>query len=129
MSRLTRARRIRVTAVLRAGWAGALLVVPGLLLRAGNQAPVPAAAVAVARVLGVRHLLQAAAGVLAPTGSVAGLGAVVDTLHASSCVAFAAGSPRWRRVALLDAAVETGFAAAGWSASSRPRRRLPGRGR
>jgi hypothetical protein len=117
MSR-TGTRRIRVTAVLRAGWAAALLLVPERVLRAGGQAPVPAAAVAVARVLGVRHLLQAAVGATAPTGPVARLGAAVDTAHTATCLALAGVSPRWRRAALLDAAVESGFAASGWRSSS-----------
>jgi hypothetical protein len=113
---------VRATALARAGWAGVLLVVPEVVLRAGGPGPVPAAAVTVARVLAARHLAQAAASALTPTGPVAGLGAVVDTLHTGTCVALAAMSPRWRRAALLDAAVEAGFAAAGWAGSSRPRR-------
>jgi hypothetical protein len=37
-------------------------------------------------------------------------------------------SPRWRRVALLDAAVETGFAASGWRSGGPPAsRRRPKR--
>ncbi len=119
MSRHTGDRRIPATAVLRAGWGAALLLAPEPLLRAGGRAPVPAAAVAAARVLGVRHLLQAAASAVAPTAPVVGLGAVVDTLHTGSCVGLAVASPRWRRVALLDAAVESGFAASGWRVSRR----------
>jgi hypothetical protein len=122
MSRRTGSRQVRATAVTRAGWAGVLLVVPEVVLRAGGPASVPTAAVAVARVLAARHLVQAAASALAPIGSVAGLGAVVDTLHTGTCVALAAMSPRWRRAALLDAAVEAGFAAAGWRSSGRMRR-------
>jgi hypothetical protein len=113
-------RRIRATAVLRAGWAGALLLVPGRLLRIPGPAPVPAAAVVVARVLGARHLLQAAVSVAVPTGSVAGLGAVVDTVHTGTCLVLAAAWPRWRHAALLDAAVESGLAASGWSSSGPP---------
>ena len=121
MSRRTEKRRVRATAVARAGWAGVLLVVPEVVLRAGGPAPVPAAAVAVARVLAARHLLQATASALAPTGSVVRLGAAVDTLHTGTCVALAAVSPRWRRAALLDSVVEAAFAAASWRTSS-PRR-------
>ena len=120
MSRSEAGTRIRTTAAVRAGWAVLLLVLPEQLLRAGSRGPVPAAAVAAARVLGVRHLLQAGASAALPTGSVAGLGAIVDTVHAGSCVVLAAGSPRWRGVALADVLVEAGFAAAGWRSSSRP---------
>ena len=113
--------RIRTTAALRAGWALVLLTLPEQLLRAGGAGPVPAAAVAVVRVLGARHLLQAAVSAGVPSRSVAGLGALADLTHAGSCVALAIGSRRWRRAALADAVIEAGFAAAGWSC--RPGRR------
>jgi hypothetical protein len=112
--------RMRTTAAVRAGWAVILLVLPERLLRAGGGGPVPAAAIAAVRVLGVRHLLQAGASAALPTGSVAGLGALVDATHAGSCVVLAAGSSRWRRVALADVLIEAGFAASGWSSRSRP---------
>jgi hypothetical protein len=120
MSRGDVGARIGTTAAVRAGWAIILLTMPERLLRAGGGGPVPAAAVAAVRVLGVRHLLQACASAALPTGSVAGLGALVDTAHAGSCVGIAAGSPRWRRAALVDVLVETGFAVVGWSSRSRP---------
>jgi hypothetical protein len=113
MSRRTRSGPIRIVALVRVGWAGALLLAPERLLRVAGGEPVPPAAVAVVRVLGARHLMQAAVSAAVPTGPVAGLGAVVDALHAASCVGLAAISPRWRPPALLDALVESGFAAAG----------------
>ena len=116
---MSRGAQIRATAAVRAGWAVLLLTVPEQLLRTAHGGRVPAAAVAVARVLGVRHLLQAGVTAAVPTGPVAGLGAIVDTLHAGSCYALAAGSSRWRRTALLDACVETGLTAASWRQSSR----------
>jgi hypothetical protein len=114
MSRGKVGTRIRTTAAVRAGWGIILLALPEPLLRAGGGSVSPAAAAAV-RVLGVRHLLQAGASAARPQGSVAGLGALVDTMHAGSCVGLAVASTRWRRVALVDALVEAGFAAAGWS--------------
>jgi hypothetical protein len=122
MSRDQAGTRIRTTAAVRAGWAVILLARPERLLRAGGGGPVPPAAVAAVRVLGVRHLLQAGASAGPATGSVAGLGALVDMAHAGSCVGLAIVSPRWRRAALADALVEAGFAAAGWSSRSRPGR-------
>jgi hypothetical protein len=110
---------IRATAVARVGWAGVLLLVPERVLRMGGGPPVPAGAVVVARVLGARELLQAALTAVAPTGSVAGLGAVVDALHASTSVGLAAVSPRWRPIALTDAAIAGGLAVAGWTGRSR----------
>jgi hypothetical protein len=120
MSRGKARTRIRATAAVRAGWAVILLTMPERLLRADGGGPVPAAAIAVVRVLGVRHLLQAGASAALPTGSVAGLGALVDTVHAGSCVGLAVGSRRWRRSALFDVLVEAGFAVVGWSSRSRP---------
>ncbi|MFI5933980.1 hypothetical protein [Actinoplanes sp. NPDC051494] len=99
--------------IMRIGWAVVLVTMPERLLRAAGGGPVPPAAVAVVRALGVRHLLQAGASVVPGTGT---LSALADTVHAASCAGFAAGSPRWRRVALADAVVEAGFAVAGWRA-------------
>jgi hypothetical protein len=112
--------RIRTTAAVRAGWGVILLTWPEQLLRAGGGGPVPPLAVAAVRVLGARHLLQAGASAVLATGAVAGLGALVDMAHAGSCVALAAGSSRWRRVALADALIEAGFAASGWRDRSVP---------
>ena len=112
-------RRIRATAVARAGWACVLLLVPDKVLRIGGRPPIPAAAIAIARVLGARQLIQAAVTAVAPTGPVAGLGALVDALHAGTNVGIAALSPRWRRTALTDAAIAAGFAASGWTGRSR----------
>ena len=120
MSRGKVGTRIRAIAAVRAGWAVILLTMPERLLRADGGGPVPPAAVAAVRVLGVRHLLQAGASAVLPTGSVAGLGALVDMVHAGSCVGLAVGSPRWRGVALADVLVEAGFAVSGWSSRTRP---------
>ena len=97
----------------RAGYGVALLLAPERLLALGAGPPVPAAAVAVARVLGARHLLQSVVTVAAPKSWVVRAGAVVDALHGSSEVALAAVSPRWRGVALADAACAALLAAAG----------------
>lgn len=89
----------------RAGYGAALLFVPARLLALGTGSPLPGSAVAVARVLGARHLVQSTVTVARPTGWIVRAGAVVDTLHGSSQVGLAAISPRWRRVALADAAI------------------------
>ncbi len=115
MSHRSSMKRGRVTAAVRAGWAGALLLVPGKLVGIGGQLPVPPSAVAIARVLGVRQLLQSAATMVAPTGPVAGLSTAVDALHAGTDLGFAAVSRRWRGITVVDAAIATAFAVAGWS--------------
>ena len=119
MTRDDSGRQVRTTAAVRAAWGAVLLLTPEQWLRAGFGRPVPASAVTAVRVLGLRHLLQAGVAAALPTGPVAGLGALVDTVHASSCAGVAAWSPRWRRAALTDLLVETAFAAAGWSAGRR----------
>jgi hypothetical protein len=77
----------------------------------------------VARVLGVRHLVQAgltAAALRAEPGSPLplALGAAVDVLHASTMVGLALVDRGARRVALADTGIEVSLAAAGaWSAA------------
>jgi hypothetical protein len=95
----------------RAAWGGALLVAPGAVLALTTRSD-PAflgAARTVLRVLGARHLVQAGVELRRPGAAVLGAGAVVDGLHAASGVTLAALDRRWRRSALLDAAVATGF--------------------
>ena len=101
----------------RAGYGVALIGVPGLLIGLTGQKP-GSRACAVARVLGVRHLIQA--GVTAasqigdPGGSVVlGGGVAVDVLHATSMVVLGAADPHVRRAALSDVAVETALAMGG----------------
>ena len=105
----------------RAGYGVALVAVPGLLIGLTGQRP-GRRACGVARVLGVRHLVQAGVTVAAQrspydTTMVVGGGALVDLLHAGSMVVLGAADVRARRAALNDAVVEMGFAAAGaWAA-------------
>ena len=62
----------------------------------------------VLRLLGFRHLAQAV--VESVLGSRARrVGAVVDLLHAATSAAFGALDARWRRAALTDTAIATGF--------------------
>jgi hypothetical protein len=69
----------------------------------------------VARVLGARHLLQAAVEARGAERQARGrsiLGRSVDLSHAGTAVALAATDRRWRRLAVVDAVIATGFAAA-----------------
>lgn len=110
---------VRATAAARAACGVALLLAPERILAWAGGAPVPPAAVTVARVLGARHLVQAGVTAFAPAGPIVGLGAVVDVMHASSDAALAAVAPRWRRAALIDACLAVGLAAAGWGGRRR----------
>jgi hypothetical protein len=103
--------------LIRAGYGVALVCAPGSLITL-TGGPGPRRAGAVARVLGVRHLVQAgltAVALRAEPGSPVplGLGAAVDVLHASSMVGLALLDRGARRVALADTGVELALAAAG----------------
>jgi hypothetical protein len=104
--------------VARAGYGGALLIVPGPVIRLATGRPAGPRARAVARVLGARHLLQAALTVSAGPGSASLLvGAAVDLLHAASMAGLSLADRQARRLTLPDALIETTFAAAGVSAA------------
>lgn len=67
----------------------------------------------VARLLGVRQVLQGAVSIRRPTTTVALLGVAADALHSLSMVGLGLLDRDQRRVALTDAAVAASFAAAG----------------
>jgi len=104
--------------VARAGYGGALLIVPGPVIRLATGRPAGRRARAVARVLGARHLLQAGlTAVTGPGGTSLGVGAAVDLVHAASMAALGLADRQVRRLTLPDALIETTFAAAGVSAA------------
>lgn len=98
-----------VFAAFRLGWGVTLVAMPGRIVTAvgGDNDP---RSRTVVRILGARHVLQAV--VEAGAGPrLRRLGSVVDVLHALSALGLAGVDRRWRRPALLDAAVASGFAA------------------
>lgn len=109
------ATRARLLSAARAGWGGVLLFAPAVALRLDGPGFATRRATGIARVLGARHLAQAAVTMLAPSPAVAGLGAVVDGLHAGGNLVVSAGSTHWRRAAVIDAGITAAFAAAGWA--------------
>lgn len=101
----------------RAGYGVALIGGPGLLIGLCGQR-LGRWDCTVARMLGVRHLAQAAITVAAQRAApgspvVLGGGAAVDLLHAASMAALGAVDERVRRSTLTDAAVETALATVG----------------
>ncbi|KAA0016570.1 hypothetical protein [Antrihabitans cavernicola] len=107
--------------LLRTGWGAVLLVAPRSVAR-GPVGSLDARDILVARILGARQLVQAAA-----TGSgsshrlrVASTG--VDIVHAASMAGLALIDEPHRRPAIVDAVVASGFAAAGWVAATRSQR-------
>jgi hypothetical protein len=106
-----RPRRLLVP-LARAGYGAALLCAPGPMIGAVTGRPPSRHARRVARVLGVRHLAQAAITAVNPGPEVVALGVVVDLLHAASMFAFAAVAPDLRDAELADALAATALAAA-----------------
>jgi hypothetical protein len=100
-------------AALRAAWGAALLISPAAVA-AKVTGPPDRRVRAVARLLGARHVLQAAVTSAEPTAAVVVAGVLADALHALSMVAVAAVDRGHRRVALVDAGIAGGFALAGW---------------
>lgn len=112
MSRPSR-RAGRVFGAARLGWGLTLLTAPDRCIElAGGPDDAGVDARRIARVLGARHVLQAGVE-LAAWPRWRRLGATADLLHAASGVGLAAVDPRWRRVALIDAALATSWAVVG----------------
>jgi hypothetical protein len=100
----------------RAGYGGALLIAPGPVIAAVTGGPADSRTRAVARLLGARHLAQAAVtAASAASGETLGLGAAVDLVHAASMAGLAVADRRVRRLTLPDVLVEMTFAATGLS--------------
>ncbi|TNM67098.1 hypothetical protein FHN55_11250 [Streptomyces sp. NP160] len=105
----------------RATWGTALLVAPGPVLRLVGEAEPDPRSRAVVRVLGARHLAQAAFSGRAPGRATLADGAWVDVVHAVTSLALAAGDRPRARLALLDALVALTWG----TATARAARRVP----
>jgi hypothetical protein len=102
---------VRRLALARSAWALVLLTAPDRVARVLGVTPSWRSR-AVLRVLGCRHLAQAALSELSPsTGSQ--IGVAVDVAHALSAVAYGASAPDRRRTGALMAGGATTFATAG----------------
>ena len=98
----------------RACYGGILLLAPGPVIRLCTRGPASRRAQYVTRVLGVRHLVQAALTAGAPPDNARlGIGAAVDLTHAASMVGLALRDHAIRPATLVDAAIETLLAGAG----------------
>ncbi len=112
----------RAFVIVRAAWGTALVAAPGMLGSAAGRGS-STRPDDVARLLGARHLLQAAVTVIRPNPRVLVVGAAVDALHSASGVALGMFDPRWRRPAFLDATLAAAFTALGLAAASCAARR------
>jgi hypothetical protein len=108
-----------VPALVRGSYGVLLVSMPGSLIRlAGGSAGNPRAR-AVARLLGARHLTQAALAAVGPSPALLALGAEVDLLHSASMMALGGADAPSRRIALIDGVVAAAFAANGIAAARR----------
>jgi hypothetical protein len=114
-------RTARALQAVRAGYGIVLVLTPGLALRLATGRRASPRARRVVRVLGIRHLVQAAATAAAPTPAVFAAGRQVDTVHAASMLV-AGVWPAERQAALADALVEAALAAGGAAAGRQARR-------
>jgi len=115
---------LRVLSPLRAGVGATRLAYPHTVIPGVAAGPLSNRGRKVVRVLGARQVAQAVATGRAPTPAVLWLGAEVDVAHAATMIGLAAVERRYRRAALVDAAIATAFAlmgaAAARSAPSKP---------
>jgi hypothetical protein len=103
--------------IARATYGAALVLVPGPAIHLATGRLPSRRACRVARVLGARHLIQAALTAAAPGREGLALGGQVDAVHSASMLLLAVVSRTQRRPAVTDALTEAAFAAAGFSAS------------
>ena len=123
---------IRAVSLARAGYGAVLLCAPGTVIGLCTGRPASARARAVARLLGARHLAQAAVTARTPTRAVVSTGAQADLAHAASMLAIGAANRPLRRAPLSDALVAVIFAALGAACAPAPAAavaRAPGLGR
>jgi hypothetical protein len=105
--------------LVRATYGAALLCAPGAAIFVCTGRPASPAARAVARLLGARHLAQAALTAGAPGAVALGIGAQVDLAHSASMLALAVADRPLRRAGLADGMVAAVFAAAGMADARR----------
>jgi len=94
-------------------WGTALLAAPQRVSQTESGAPATRSTTDIVRVLGLREAAQASSTLAAPTSFVLAAGATVDGIHALSMVVLATTSARYRRPALLSAALATAAAVTG----------------
>ncbi len=100
-------------ALLRTGVGAALTAFPDRIASAAQGHPASVFARRFTRVVGVRHLTQAALTLAAPELLTPSRGAVIDGLHGATTMLLAATSPRHRRAAVINTVVAATFCGLG----------------
>ena len=111
----------RAFSLTRAAYGAVLLCAPGAVISRCTGQPASTRARAMVRVLGTRHLVQAAMTARAPNALVLRVGAQVDLAHAASMLALGAIGRPLRRAQLADGLVAAIFAALGAAGSAAQR--------
>ncbi|KAF0968312.1 hypothetical protein [Gordonia sp. YY1] len=110
-------RRIEL---LRGTWGTVLLVGPRGVMRALGV-HVDTSSIVVARILGARHIIQAASSGVNPSPEVLAVGVWVDAVHAATAIGLAAADTKRAHAGLLDALVAGIWAASGYRDLARAR--------
>ncbi len=105
--------RFRYIELIRAGWGVALVVAPRAALSRVPGARIRPKAVVVARILGVRHLIQACLSGFRPTPEILAAGVWVDFVHSVTALGLAITDHRYIRAAMADTVVAAVWSAAG----------------
>lgn len=106
--------KIRAIELIRAGWGAVLLAAPTEVLDHIHGVQVDRKALVVTRILGARHLTQAALSGVNPGPEVLAAGVWVDVVHSATALGLAVLDRRRARGGVTDAAVAATWAALGW---------------
>ena len=112
----------RAFSLTRAAYGAVLVCAPGAVIGLCTGQQASRRTRAVARVLGSRHLVQAAVTARAPSALVLRAGAQVDLAHAASMLALGAVGRPLRHAPLADGLVAAIFAALGAAGAAAQRR-------
>lgn len=105
--------QLRPIELTRAAFGLALLVAPRTMLADVHRVEVDAKSIAVARILGARHLTQAGLSGMRPSPEVLALGVWVDLVHGATAVGLALTDPSRSFAGLLNAGAASVWAAWG----------------
>ncbi len=106
--------QLRLIEVARAGWGSALLFAPQVVLDHVHHAEADARTLLIARVLGARHVTQAALSGVRPSPEVLVIGVWVDAAHAFTALALALLDRSRTRAGLVEMGLAGLWAVAGY---------------
>lgn len=107
--------KFRAIELIRAGWGGVLLAAPTEVLSRIHGVRVDRKAIVVTRILGARHLVQAASSGVDPGPEELAAGVWVDTVHSATALGLALVDRRRARGGVTDAVVAASWAFLGWA--------------